>query len=314
MAAANAAVALRTLWCPGTSRPKQEPAVARRHDGGPRQPAMLLVGQPHVRVRRLPVGQHPDPFGPRVLRERPRPGVVRASDQQPARGDRPDEGPVCLLDRGEVAVEVEVVGLHARDDRDLGPIDEERPVALVGLDDEDVATAEVSVGPVLRQLAADRERRVDTAGLQSDGQQRRRRGLAVGARDRYASRPGHRGGQRLGPVQDRDPLGMRGAQLRVRVPDGRRDHHGVGVVNQGRVVAHVDGGTLRRQRVQQRRLARVGARHGHPLGQHDPGDTGHARAADRDEVHAAEILRGGYVGEEVEPRLRQRHDTVPRDA
>ena len=124
---------------------------------------MHLTGQERVGVGRLAVGQHPDPLRARDTPRAPSPPGRRHTPRGGHRDDRADEGPVCLLDRREVAVEVEVVGLHAGDDRHLGPVDEERAVALVGLDDEHVAGPEVGVGPVLRQLPADGERRVEPA-------------------------------------------------------------------------------------------------------------------------------------------------------
>jgi hypothetical protein len=86
-------------------------------------------------------------------------------------------------DRRLVAVVVEVVGLDVGDDRGVRAVGQERAVALVGLDDEQVAAAVVGVAGRLVEVAADGERRVDAAVLRRDGEHRGRRGLAVGAGD-----------------------------------------------------------------------------------------------------------------------------------
>ena len=164
---------------------------------------------------------------------------------------------------------------------------------------------------MLRQLPADGERRVDPARLEGHGQQGRRRGLAVRAGDGHAAGPAHRGGEGLRPVQDRKSLGVRGPQLRVVVADRRRDDHRVRVVDQGRVVTDVHRRALRGQRVQEGRLPRVRPADRHALGQQDAGHTRHPGAADRHEVHPAEVLGGRNVGEEVEPGLRQGHGESP---
>ena len=49
-----------------------------------------------------------------------------------------DEG---LLERVARPVVVEVVGVDVRDERDRGVVEQERPVGLVGLDDEELALA-----------------------------------------------------------------------------------------------------------------------------------------------------------------------------
>ena len=53
-----------------------------------------------------------------------------------------------------------MVGLDVGDDDDVGVVLQQRPVALVGFGDEDVAGAVVGVGAGLVEFAADRERRI----------------------------------------------------------------------------------------------------------------------------------------------------------
>ena len=102
---------------------------------------------------------------PRAQRGQPqRAGVVGAGDEEPAGGRSvPDELLEGRVDRGGVAVVVEVVGLDVGDDGRVRAVDEERAVALVGLDDEQVAAAVVGVAGRLVEVAADGEGRVDPA-------------------------------------------------------------------------------------------------------------------------------------------------------
>jgi len=113
-----------------------------------------------------------------------------------------------------------VVWLHVGDDGNLGPIDEKRPVALIGFGHEDVTSAVVSVGAVPGELSSDGERRVDSTVLQCDHQHRRRRGLAVGASDRDPAAPLHHRCQSLRSVQHEEPARAGLSQLDVVLTDG----------------------------------------------------------------------------------------------
>ena len=96
-----------------------------------------------------------------------RPGRCPASSAQATRSppgnDAVDELVERAMDAGQVAVVLQVVGLDVGDDRDLGPQQQERAVALVGLDHRVLTGAEVGVAPGLVQVAADGERRVQPA-------------------------------------------------------------------------------------------------------------------------------------------------------
>jgi hypothetical protein len=67
------------------------------------------------------------------------------------------------------------------------------------------------------------------------------------------------------------------------------DHQRVGAVDVGCRVADVHVGTLAGKRGEQVTGRGIAARHLHPAGDHDPGDSGHARAADAGEVHPAQF-------------------------
>jgi hypothetical protein len=190
---------------------------------------------------------------------------------------------------------VEVVGLDIGDDRDGGVVEQERPVALVSLGDEDVAAAVVGVGARVVEIAADREGRVRTAVLQRDREHRRRGRLAVGAGHRDAAPPDHGGSQRGGPRDHRDspPDGL--DDLRVAGPDRRGDHHGLGVGDVVGPVAEMDGRPERAQRDDLAVLLDVAAGHIDAAREVDARDARHADAADAHEVHPAELLGGHDV-------------------
>src|SRR5665811_1878174 len=139
-------------------------------------PGTAHVGEPHVRISSQAIGDHPGACAPGHFTQVARSLVVRTGHQQTVRLHGSGELGVCLLYTSDAAVEVEVVRLHVGHDGNLGPIDEEGPVALIGFGHEDLASAVVGVGAVLGELAADGERRIDSTLLQGDHQHRRGRG------------------------------------------------------------------------------------------------------------------------------------------
>ena len=192
--------------------------------------------EPRVGAVGPPVGAHRDPAPARGLGERRGAGVVDAGDERAAGRDAAEE----LVERGDVgggaAVVVEVVGLDVRDDRDLRRVRQEGRVALVGLDDEDVAGALVGAGAGGGQVAADRERRVEPAVLQRHGEHRRGGGLARGAGDGGQPAPAGERGQRRGAVLDGEAALAGGGELGVALPDRGGHHDGGGRLGQVRGV------------------------------------------------------------------------------
>src|SRR6185295_18452698 len=181
-------------------------------------------------------------------------------------------------------------GLDVRDDRDLRRVRQEGRVALVGLDDEDVAGALVGAGAGSGEIAADRERGVEPAVLQRHGEHRRGGGLARGAGDGGQPAPTGERGQRGGAVLDGEAALAGGGELGVALPDRGGHHDGGGRLGQVRgVVAQVHLRAQRAERQHGGRLPGVGAGDPLPPGQQDAGDAAHPRAADADEVdgHAA---------------------------
>ncbi len=84
----------------------------------------------------------------------------------------------------------------------------------------------------------------------------------------------------------------RGDEFRVVLADRRGDDEGVGLAEVVGGVADLDAGSERTEDVDDGGLLRVRSRHAHPVHRHDPGDPGHARASDADEVDGSEFGDG----------------------
>ena len=157
----------------------------------------------------------------------------------------------------------------------------------------------VSVGAVFGELAADGERRVDSALLQRDHQHRRRRGLAVGAGNSDPPAVLHHAGQSLRPVEHAKSARAGCHKLDIVLTNGRRDDNRVSVTEIRRVMTDMNLGALGLQRRQDQGPLGVRPADRNSPSQHHPGDTGHARPADRDEVNRAQTAEGRHLGGEV---------------
>jgi len=115
-----------------------------------------------------------------------------------------DQGLEGGLERLERAVVVQVVRLDVGHDRQGGLEDLERAVALVGLDHQEVAAVPHRIGADLAHVRTDQKRRGEAGLDQDEGQHRRGRGLAVGARHRHRAAGGGDGGEHLGPAHHHD--------------------------------------------------------------------------------------------------------------
>src|SRR5262249_26227351 len=93
-------------------------------------------------------------------------------------------------------------------------------------------------------------------------------------------------------VQDPQTALAGGDELDVVGRDGRRVDHGVGALEVGRLVGAVYRAAERGERGQRRPLPQFAAGHRDLAGQQQPREAAHADAADADQVHPTEILRG----------------------
>ena len=193
--------------------------------------ALLLPVQKGAcqRLRRVAsVAQHANAQCGGALRQSRRAGVVGANHQRATGFQALDEAvehrAVCL----GAAEEIQVVGLDVGHHRDVGCVLQQRPVALVGLGDEALPAAVVSVGACLAEVAAHRERRVKPAVLQRHDEHRRGGRLAVGAGDHQRGVSGHQLGQHHRPQDHRDAAATRLDQFGVGLGNGgvSGDHRG----------------------------------------------------------------------------------------
>jgi hypothetical protein len=220
-------------------------------------------------------------------------GVVGADRREAVERDVLDEVLEALLHRVEVAPVVQVLGVDVGDDGHGGLQLQERPVALVGLDHDPVALADLGVGAVGVDDPAVDHGRVQGAGVQQGGDHRGGGGLAVRAAHGDRELQPHQLGQHLGAAHQRQALVAAGGHLDVvgldrgGIDDGRR------AFDIGRVLADEDPRAQLFQPLGIGAGLGVAALHGVADADHDLGDAGHADAADADEVHGAEFEGDG---------------------
>ena len=186
----------------------------------------------------------------------------------------------------EGAVVLDVVRLDVRDQHGFRGQLDERAVALVGLDDEKVATAVPHrTGADLVELAADDERRVQSGLDEHEREHRRGRRLPVSASHGHAAlRRDDRREDLCAPqhgdaaLSGRDDLGVRGRDRRR-----HRDHVDVTHVRGIVTDAHVDAeGT---QPVEEGGALQVAPGHTMSHCRENRRDRAHSRATDPDDVH-----------------------------
>jgi hypothetical protein len=276
-------------------------------DGGPGGGlrAHLDVDQPQVAVLGGAVGAHAGRGGHGAQPRRAR--VVGAQDDEAGRVQRLQEPVEGRLDRGQVAVVVQVVGLDVGDDRAVRGQQQEGAVALVGLGDEDVALAGVRVAARLVEVAADGEGGVHAAGLHRDGEHRGGRGLPVRAGHGDAALAGHHRGQRHRTRQHPQAPLAGGGELGLSSRMAVETTTEVGVAS-GRVVgASPPGHRARRSAssvgVSRRSLPETGT----PRASSESGDAAHPGAAECRPVHRAELLEALAPGRPRPPPAAAHH-------
>ena len=109
--------------------------------------------------------------------------------------------PECLPHVADVAVNVQMVGIHRSDDGNLRIQLEERPVELVRLSHHGIVVAHKQIGPVILGNAAEEGRAADPAVSQDMCRQSAGRGLSVGSRHGQAALPSGDLAQNPGTLQ-----------------------------------------------------------------------------------------------------------------
>jgi hypothetical protein len=194
---------------------------------------------------------------------------------------------------------IEVLGIHVGDDDGSGAQAREGAVALVGLDHHPFAFAHAGVGAVGVDDAAIDDGGVLLASVQQGRDHRRGCGLAVGAADGDGPLQAHDFGQHFGAAYDRHAASARGVDFRIAVLDrgGNDDDAGMGGVLG--LVADADGDAALTQALDIGAVLGIGA--GDLVAQifHHLGDTGHADAADADEMDWTRIKRNSAADHEL---------------
>jgi hypothetical protein len=182
---------------------------------------------------------------------------------------------------------VEVVHLDVGEDRAVQRQLEERAVALVGLDHEEVASGPVGARADVVHVPAHEEARLHPGFGEDHGEHRRGGGLAVCAGHGDGARTGADRGQHAGPAQHGDAEPARLVELDIGRRDGGRRGDSVDAVHDLALVADGDHDAGRPQPLQHRDLAQVRTRHGVTHLRQHKGDGAHPRSAHADDVVAA---------------------------
>ena len=245
-------------------------------------PAALVRDRQH-RLRAGAVGDHaPTDAGQDPLDVL----VVEAEDGCAVERDLIDElgeGGFDFIDPAGVVVEV--LAVDVGDDGEDGRELQERAIALVGLDHEELAGPETGVAAAHgADASADNDCGVKS-GVDEDGRDHRRRGgLAVAAGDCDAELQPHEFGEKFasGNYGDADPPGF--LNFGVGLIDGGADDERLGSFDVLRGVAFDDAGAAGGKTLRDWRELHVGAGDLVAEGQQDLGDAAHADAADPGEM------------------------------
>ena len=180
-------------------------------------------------------------------------GVVGAEHLRP--GDV-RQVPVEAVDDGaEGPVVVEMIDLDVGEHGGVQRQGEVGAVALVGLDDEQLAAGPLRPGAGVGDLTADDEARRQPGLGQHEHEHRRGGGLAVGAGDGDGARQGADRGQHAGPAHGRDAQLVGVTPLDVALRDRRGRGHGVAPLDVPAIVPHVHLHARRTQAIEHRLLA-----------------------------------------------------------
>ena len=264
-------------------------AVAEQHCEGLPAAVVAEIGEPHVGLRIFAVGDDAAVLdaADQALHDR----MIGAHHGEAVERHVLDEGAERILHRDEGLEVVEMLGVDVGDDGDVGRQLQERAVGFVGLDHHPVAGAEPGVGAVGVDDAAVDHGRIEIRGIEQRRDERRRRGLAVGAGDGDAAFQPHQLGQHLGAAHHRQALLAGGNEFRVVALDRRRHHQHLGAVEVLRLVADGDLGALVAQPLDVGVVARVRALHRIAEVDQHLGDAAHADAADANEMDRPDFAR-----------------------
>ena len=216
-------------------------------------------------------------------------GMVEAHDRETVERQVLDERAERLLDGVESLEVVEVLGIDVGHDRDVGGQFQESAVALVGFHHHPIALASPGVGAVGIDDAAVDHRRVEAAGVEQGGDERRRRGLAMRAGHRHAGLEAHEFGQHLGAPHHGQAPAARRDEFGVVAANGSRHHHDFRIPEMDGIMADRDRDPLFAQALHIGALRGVRALNAVAERIQHLGDPRHADTADADEMDGAEF-------------------------
>ncbi len=139
-------------------------------------------------------------------------------------GESPEPG---FMQRRPVAVDIKVVRIHRKDNRNIGAQVQERPVVFIGFHHHPFRLPFHKVGLEIKGDAAEKSRATDPTLPQEVGRQRSRRSLAMRTRDGNRFHTPADDAQHFGPLFDGRALLPEVLQLSMRVRHCRSVNHQV---------------------------------------------------------------------------------------
>ena len=196
-------------------------------------------GRDQVGLRRQAVGHHP------VIARQQRQhtlnvGVVQTQNDATEERHPTREVDERLADRFEIRVGVEMIEVDVGDHRDDRHQAQKAAVELISLRDQELARADPRASARDAHTTTNDNRGVETRFRQERSDQRRRRGLAVGTRDRDAVLETHQLGEHLRPTHHGNAPRACRFDLGIVVTDGRRLDHQIDAIEMVRVMADGD--------------------------------------------------------------------------
>ncbi len=216
-------------------------------------------------------------------------GMVDAQDCRTVERHVLDEFEEGALDRLEVTVMFEMLGIDIGNHGDRAIEPQKAAVALVRLHDHPIAIAQPRVGAILLDNAAVDHGGIDAACVEQGRDHAGRGGLAMRSRDRDSAFQPHQFGQHLGPSDDGDSVFERGGDFGVVALHRRGCHDHSGITQIAGIVPDRNGDAFCAQSLHACAVGYVRPLHAVSQIVHHFRDTGHADTADAHEMDRADL-------------------------
>ena len=205
-----------------------------------------------------------------------------------------------------------MLAIDVCDHRDRRRELQKRPIAFVRFSDHVFAASEPRVAAERAQPSTDHRRRIEPGPLQHQRDHRRRRRLAVRARDRDAEFQTHQLREHLCARNDGKMSPIRLDDLGIVCGDRRRDDDDIGVAEMNRVMADKNTDTERRQSIGQIAAPRVGSAHRVPEVCEQFRNSTHADTANPDKMNVSRATEARGSGRRSFRRRHVRSPSVDR--